>query len=86
MPAAASAKPANAREIEAAAEGRIFVTKDHDIGVLVHRDRQPHFGVLLLDDLGDAEAESKLILTALQSHGDRLAGGAFLRATGAGIR
>jgi predicted nuclease of predicted toxin-antitoxin system len=71
---------------EAAAEGRIFLTKDHDVGVLVHRDQQPHFGVLLLDDLGDAGAESRLILAALKSHGDRLAAGAFLRATEAGIR
>ena len=38
---------------EAAADRRIFVTKDHDIGALVHRDRRPHCGVLLLDDLGD---------------------------------
>ena len=71
---------------EAAAEGRIFVTKDHDVGVLVYRDQQPHFGVLLLVDLGDAKAESKLILAALQSHSDRLTGGALLRATEAGIR
>jgi predicted nuclease of predicted toxin-antitoxin system len=42
---------------EAVAEGRIVLTKDHDIGVLVHRDRQPHCGVLLLDDLGDPAAE-----------------------------
>jgi hypothetical protein len=32
---------------------------------------------VLPDDLGDADAESKLIVAALQSHGDRLAGGAF---------
>ena len=37
---------------EAVAEGRITLTKDHDIGVLVHRDREPHCGVLLLDDFG----------------------------------
>ena len=46
---------------EAVAEGRIVVTKDHDIGVLVRRDLQPHCGVLLLDDLGDAAAETDLI-------------------------
>jgi len=57
---------------EAVAERRIILTKDHDIGVLVHRDLQPHCGVLLLDDLGDAAAESGLILATLSSHGDRL--------------
>ena len=46
---------------EAVAEGRIVVTKDHDIGVLIRRDLQPHCGVLLLDDLGDAAAETDLI-------------------------
>jgi len=50
---------------EAVAERRIILTKDHDIGVLVDRDRQPHCGVLLLDDLGDAAAESGLILATL---------------------
>jgi predicted nuclease of predicted toxin-antitoxin system len=43
---------------EAVAEGRIILAKDHDIGALVHRDLQPHCGVLLLDDLGDVAAES----------------------------
>jgi predicted nuclease of predicted toxin-antitoxin system len=71
---------------EAVAEGRIIVTKDHDIGVLVHRDLQRHCGVLLLDDLGNAAAESGLILATLLSHGDRLAARAFLRAGEAGIR
>ena len=71
---------------EAVAEGRIVVTKDHDIGVLVRRDLQPHCGVLLLDDLGDAAAETDLILATLSSHRDRLAARAFLRAGEAGIR
>jgi hypothetical protein len=53
-------------------------------GVLVHRDLQPHCGVLQLDDLGDAGAESRLILATLSSHGDRLAARAFLRAGDAG--
>ena len=63
-----------------------FLTKDHDVGVLVHRDLQLHSGVLLLDDLGDAAAESDLILATLSSHGDRLAARAFLRAGPASIR
>ena len=71
---------------EAVVEGRIILTKDQDIGVLVYRDRQPHCGVLLLDDLGDAAAEAGLILATLSSHGDRLATRAFLRAGEAGIR
>src|SRR5262245_60147309 len=71
---------------EAVAEERVILTKDHDFGVLVHRDLQPHCGVLLLDDLGDAAAESGLILATLLSHGDRLAARAFLRAGEAGIR
>ncbi|MBV8574413.1 MAG: DUF5615 family PIN-like protein [Acetobacteraceae bacterium] len=71
---------------EAVAEGRIILTKDHDIGVLIHRDLQPHRGVLLLDDLGDAAAETDLVLAILSSHAGRLAAGAFLRADGAGIR
>ena len=71
---------------EAVAQGRVILTKDHDIGLLVHRDRQPHCGVLLLDDLGDAAAESSLILATLSSHRDRLVARAFLRAGEAGIR
>ena len=71
---------------EAVTEGRIILTKDHDVGVLVHRDLQLHSGVLLLDDLGDAAAESDLILATLSSHGDRLAARAFLRAGPASIR
>jgi predicted nuclease of predicted toxin-antitoxin system len=71
---------------EAVAQRRIIITKDHDIGALVHRDRQPHRGVLLLNDLGDAAAESSLIFASLSSHGDRLVAGAFVRAGKAGIR
>jgi predicted nuclease of predicted toxin-antitoxin system len=71
---------------EAAADERIFLTKDHDVGALVHRDRQPHCGVLLIDDLGDATAETRSILAALASHHDRLAARAFLRVGEADIR
>jgi len=71
---------------EAAAKGRIFITKDHDIGTLVHRDRQPHAGVLLLDDLGDVAAETLLILSALSAHRAQLERGEFLRADAAGVR
>lgn len=65
---------------EATADGRVFLTKDHDIGALVHRDGQPHAGVLLLDDLGSAAAETELILASLAREGERLVAGVFLRA------
>jgi predicted nuclease of predicted toxin-antitoxin system len=71
---------------EAAADRRIFVTKDHDIGTLVHRDRHSHCGVLLLDDFGDAAAETGLILSVLTAHRDRLDSSAFLRVSAAGVR
>jgi predicted nuclease of predicted toxin-antitoxin system len=71
---------------EAVADGQIFLTKDHDIGVLVHRDLRSHCGVLLLDDLGDATAESALILAVLSSHRDQLVKRAFLRVGAGGIR
>jgi predicted nuclease of predicted toxin-antitoxin system len=71
---------------EAVAQDRVFVTKDHDIGVLVHRDQRPHRGVLLIDDLGDAAAEASLILSVLASHQPELMGRTFLRVSGGGIR
>ena len=67
-------------------KGRIFLTKDHDIGALVHRDLRPHRGLLLLDDLGDPSAETALVLAALSSHGDQLAASAFFRVGPAGVR
>jgi predicted nuclease of predicted toxin-antitoxin system len=70
---------------EAAAETRVLVTKDHDMGALVHRDGRPHRGLLLLDDLGDAAAEAELILSVLSTHQVQLSGGGFLRA-GSGVR
>ena len=71
---------------EAAADDRVFLTKDHDVGALVHRDQQPHCGVLLIDDLGDAAAEADSILAAIASHHDRLTDGAFVRVGAASIR
>jgi predicted nuclease of predicted toxin-antitoxin system len=71
---------------EAVAEGRVFLRKDHDMGALVHRDSLAHCGVLLMDDLGDAAAESKLVLSVLSSHPDQLTASAFLRAAASGIR
>jgi predicted nuclease of predicted toxin-antitoxin system len=64
---------------EAASQGRIFVTKDHDIGALVYRDHAKHAGVLLLDDLGDPAAETSMILSALHQHFRALTSQAFIR-------
>jgi len=71
---------------QAVSENRVFLTKDHDIGTLVYRDLRPHCGVLLVDDLGSAAAESALILAALSVHLAALTASAFLRAGTAGIR
>lgn len=71
---------------EAMTDGRILLTKDHDFGALVHRDRRQHAGVLVLDDLGDAGAETEMILATLTDHGERLRLGAFMRATKDGVR
>lgn len=70
---------------EAVAQDRIFLTKDHDIGALVHRDRQSHSGVLLLNDLGDSAVETGLIIAALSAHHDQLVAGAFMRADENGV-
>jgi predicted nuclease of predicted toxin-antitoxin system len=71
---------------QAFSENRVFLTKDHDIGALVYRDLRPHRGVLLVDDLGVAAAESALIVAALSAHYAALSAGAFLRAGPGGIR
>ena len=71
---------------EAVSERRVFVTKDHDIGVLVHRDRHDHFGVLLVDDLGNATTETTLILSAIVARHQDLIQGGFLRCGESGIR
>jgi predicted nuclease of predicted toxin-antitoxin system len=71
---------------QAVSEDRVFLTKDHDIGALVYRDLHRHCGVLLVDDLGDASAESALIFAALSGHSAALIAGAFLRAGPGGIR
>jgi predicted nuclease of predicted toxin-antitoxin system len=71
---------------EAMTGGRILLTKDHDFGALVHRDRHQHAGVLVLDDLGNADAETAMILATLTNHGDRLELGAFMRVSVDGVR
>lgn len=71
---------------EAVKENRVFLTKDHDIGALIYRDLRPHCSVLFVDHLGDAAAESALILAAIASHREPLGAGTFLRAGMRGIR
>jgi len=71
---------------EAHAERRILISKDHDMGALVHRDLVRHSGVILLDDPGDPLREEDLLLRALAERSDALSDGAFVRATEAGFR
>jgi predicted nuclease of predicted toxin-antitoxin system len=66
---------------EAHAARRVLISKDHDIGALVFRDGAPHAGVVLLDDLGDVTAETKLLLAVLTSFGAALLQGAFVRSS-----
>jgi hypothetical protein len=71
---------------EALLDRRVFVTKDHDIGVLVYGKGAAHAGVLLIDDLGDPVAEAALLRSILLSHAAMLGEGRFLRAGDWGVR
>ena len=55
-------------------ENRILVTNDKDFGEKVHRDQQPHRGIVLLR-LENEHAENKIAVMQklLDNHGDRLA-------------
>lgn len=64
---------------EAFGEGRVFLTKDHDIGALVFRDHAQHAGVVLIDDLASVQSETQLLLEILQVHAEALVAGAFVR-------
>ncbi len=59
---------------------RVLLTKDHDIGALVFRDKRSHAGVLLIDDLGSARDEVDLLLRTLAAWSDVLVAGGFVRA------
>lgn len=65
---------------EARESWRVLLTKDHDIGALVFKDRIAHAGVMLLDDLGSATEETSLICEALATNDALLVAGAFIRA------
>jgi predicted nuclease of predicted toxin-antitoxin system len=71
---------------EAHGGGRVLLTKDNDFGALVFRDGAPHAGVVLIDDLGDAAAETALLRGVLQSHEHVLADGAFVRVDALSVR
>lgn len=64
---------------EASVERRVFLSKDHDIGTLVFRDAATHAGVMLIDDVGDAEQETSMILYLLESVEADLLAGMFVR-------
>lgn len=72
--------------LEAKNDDRIFVTKDHDLGVLVFRDGAQHAGVLLIDDLASPAEETALIRSVLESHSAELAAESFVRAGAGGAR
>jgi predicted nuclease of predicted toxin-antitoxin system len=65
---------------EAVADGRILISKDHDIGTLVFRDQAPHAGVLLIDDLASAIEEAQLVVATLARWQVELRAGSFVRA------
>lgn len=71
---------------EAYASNRVFLTKDQGIGALVFRDRAAHAGVLLIDDLGSPQDETRLLSEQLELRGTQLAAGAFARAGSWGSR
>ena len=71
---------------EAATNGRIFLTKDHDIGELVFARGAAHRGVVLIDDLGDASEEAAMLISALGIYAAELETGAFLRVDVTGVR
>lgn len=55
--------PGDAALLQHALEaGRVFVTKDHDIGTLIFRDGVQHAGALLIDDVGSVAEETRLLI------------------------
>jgi predicted nuclease of predicted toxin-antitoxin system len=82
-----SSDPGDAALLEEAAHGgRVFVTKDHDIGALVFQHGARHSGVLLIDDFGSSARETDLLRQALRTAGNELSGGAFVRAGARGVK
>ena len=65
---------------EANSTGSVLITKDTDIGTLVSRDKHPHAGVLLIDDLGSAQDETDMLVAQVNTWSAELASGAFIRA------
>ena len=71
---------------EAHADQRVFLTKDHDLGALVFRDRAAHAGVLLIDELYQPDAEAALVGDVLRLQGEKVEASAFLRGSLTGVR
>jgi len=71
---------------EAVAQGRNFVTKHHDTGTFFHRGLHARGGVLALDDLDVAVADTSLIPGGLAMHQARLDRSMFHRSGTAGVR
>lgn len=71
---------------EAHLEGRVLISKDHDMGRLVFRDASKHVGVMLIDDLGDPRREARLLMAVIAGEGAALSAGAFLRVSAYGVR
>ena len=65
---------------EAQTTSRVLLTKDNDISTLVFRDKATHAGVLLIDDLGSAAAETTLLAAAISRWEAQLTAGGFVRA------
>jgi predicted nuclease of predicted toxin-antitoxin system len=61
------------------AEGRIFVTRDKDFGVLVFVNRLPHAGVIRLARVPNRK-QADLCLLVLELYGADLTAGAFVTA------
>lgn len=59
---------------------RVLLSKDNDIGALVFKEGAAHAGVLLVDDLGSAEEETKLLVETLTVWRKELAANGFVRA------
>ncbi len=64
---------------EALEHKRIVITKDHDFGALVFAHAIQHAGIVLIDDLGDPQAEAALVGDIVARYEAELSVGAFLR-------
>lgn len=68
---------------EAHLEGRVLISKEHDMGRLVFRDALQHSGVILIDD---PRREVRLLMAVIAGEAAALSAGAFLRSSAYGVR